>query len=105
MNLSNVSIPYADLSSAYLQNTDFTNSNLHYVIFDKCYCKGTIFSGANMRDATFGILPDIKFGQRVNCVDVSKISKQNKQMLIVGGGNEGKIGIYDVNTTKTIREW
>ncbi len=26
-------------------------------------------------------------------------------MLIVAGGNEGKIGIYDVNTTKTIREW
>jgi WD40 repeat protein len=26
-------------------------------------------------------------------------------MLIVAGGNEGKIGIYDANTAKTIREW
>ncbi len=72
MNLSNISIPYADLTSAYLQNTNFTNANLQSVIFDKSYCKGTIFNGADMKNATFGILPDIKVGQRVNCVDVRK---------------------------------
>ncbi len=60
-NLSNISIPHADLTFALLENTNFNNANLYNVIFDKSYCVGTKLNKADMRKVTFGILPDIKF--------------------------------------------
>ncbi len=74
MNLNNISIPNADLSCAVLENTNFSNSNLQNVVFDKTYCNGTKFNNANMNSCIFGVLPDILFGESVNCIDIVKIS-------------------------------
>jgi hypothetical protein len=38
------------------------------VIFDKCYCVGTTFNGADMRGASFGIMGDIEYGEMVICM-------------------------------------
>jgi uncharacterized protein YjbI with pentapeptide repeats len=61
MNLSNISIPCADLSSACLYKTNFTNANLKNVVFDKTYCVKTKFNKADMTGARFGIQQTIKF--------------------------------------------
>ena len=49
------------------------HSNLQNVVFDKSYCVGTKFNNADIRNANFGIQPDIKFGEKVNCMDIIKI--------------------------------
>jgi uncharacterized protein YjbI with pentapeptide repeats len=58
MNLSNIRIPCADLSSACLENTNFTHSDLKYVVFDKAYCAGTKFNKSNMIGVRFDV--DVK---------------------------------------------
>lgn len=59
MDLSNISIPHADLTYAFFENTNLNNSNLKNVIFDKSYCVGTKFNKADLRNAKFGVFPDI----------------------------------------------
>ena len=75
MDLNNISIPNADLSCAILYNTNLNNANLQNVVFDRTYCNGTKFNNANMNNATFGVLPDIQFGEWILCVDIIKISE------------------------------
>ncbi len=61
LDLSNISIPEADLTSSLLENTNLEDSNLNNVTFDKSYCMKTKFNRADLRGAIFGILPNIKF--------------------------------------------
>ncbi len=55
-----------------------------------------------MRETSFGILPDIYFGQEIKCLDINKTKIVS---YVVAGGNNGKIGIYDIVTIKKIIEW
>ena len=78
-----IRIPEANLFKEFLHNTDLRGANLSGVNFTSAYLKNCNFEEAVMKDVQFGVFPDLKCGDKVYCVVMSK--KGN--LLACGCGN------------------
>ena len=96
--MSNVKIPYADLSHTFLNGINFGQAQLDSVDFRNSDLRGMDFSQSTMNKTIFGQLAVLK-GHTQGVLSVS-ISPDGKK--IVSGSYDNSIRVWDTDTGREI---
>lgn len=88
-DFSEIKIPGADLAGGEFFETNFTKANLSGVNFRSALLTKTNFTKAKMLNIELGILPSIKFNEKLTFMQESL----NKKLIMVGAGKT--VFIYD----------
>ena len=80
LDLSQISIPGANLKYGIFEGTNFTGADLQGVDFSGAWLKDTVFVGAAMSEVKFGVIPPLTLDKEAYCLAQSP----NGKYLVVG---------------------
>lgn len=104
LSLKGISIPFADLSHAVLDDVDFTGADLTGVNFSNSSLQRTKFSGANFAQVNFGI--DFILQHESEVAQMALFPDQKRLVSVDGAGSISSSSCYvwDLGTLRLIKK-
>jgi len=99
-DLTSIKIPGADLEEMVADSTNFSRADLRGVNLKHAFVNNSCFAGTMLENANFGEMP--YFLSKNDVTSIALLDNNNNPLLIVGG-RDGKLYIWDLQTAQLLQ--